>query len=63
MYPVNDIPFAIITYDDVGWIEIAVAELGMLGHSVQSGHQLIACAVVQLLHGFEGADGFFLQFV
>ena len=63
MYPVNQISFAVVAYDDIRWAEISVAQFGVLWHAVQPCKQLIAQVFIQLFLGFKGADGLFLQLV
>lgn len=63
MYSVNQIPLAVVAYNDVGWAEITVAQLGVLWHAVQPCKQLVAQVFIQLFFGFKGADGLFLQLV
>ena len=62
MCPVNDISGAVVLYDNVGWVEIAVAYLLMLVHTLEAGVQLITCGGVEV--GFADlAVHFVLQLV
>ena len=48
MGPVDDHPAAVLLQDDVGRIEIAVAELGVALHAVEALQQLVACARIEV---------------
>ena len=48
MCPVNDVSGAVVLYDNVGWVEIAVAYLLMLVHTLEAGVQLITCGGVEV---------------
>lgn len=62
MCPVNDVSGAVVLYDNVGWVEIAVAYLLMFVHTLKAGVQLITCGGVEV--GFADlAVHFVLQLV
>ena len=48
MRPVDDVCSAVVLYDYVGGIEVTVAYLVVLGHSLKTGVQLVSCCCVEV---------------